>query len=88
MNKKIIAIIIELIPIISAPISYILVISPNNSKMAKLTILIAFFGFLFFFIGRKLNKDSRLVKVLGILDLLATLYVILLYTIVIFVFGL
>ena len=88
MNKKNIAIILEIIPIISAPISYILITSPYNSKIAKFLILTSFLGFVFFFIGRKLNKENKVVKVLGILDWLATLYVVLLYTIVIFIFGL
>ena len=48
----------------------------------------SFFGFVFFFIGRKLNKESKIVRILGIFDWLATFYVIALYTIVIFIFGL
>ena len=88
MKRKIITIILQLIPIVSAPISYILITSPYNSKITKITILFAFLGFVFFFIGRKLDKESKIVKVLGILDWLATLYVILLYIMVIFIFGL
>ena len=64
----------------------------NNSELLKhaitITMLLAFFGFIFFFVGKKLNKTDKIVQILGILDLLATLYVIVLYTIVIFSFGL
>ena len=64
----------------------------NNSELLKYAIIItmslAFFGFIFFFVGKKLNKTDKIVQILGILDWLATIYVIVLYTIVIFSFGL
>ena len=90
--KKTIAIILEVIPLFSAFISFMLIKLNNNSELLKhaitITMLLAFFGFIFFFVGKKLNKTDKIVQILGILDLLATLYVIVLYTIVIFSFGL
>lgn len=90
--KKTIAIILEVIPLFSAVMSFILIKLNNNSELLKyaimITMLLAFFGFIFFFVGKKLNKTDKIVQILGILDLLATLYVIVLYTIVIFSFGL
>ncbi len=90
--KKTIAIILEVIPLFSAVISFMLIKLNNNSELLKYAIMItmslAFFGFIFFFVGKKLNKTDKIVQILGILDWLATVYVIVLYTIVIFSFGL
>ena len=92
MMKKTIAIILEVIPLFSAVISFMLIKLNNNSELLKYAIMItmslAFFGFIFFFVGKKLNKTDKIVQILGILDWLATIYVIVLYTIVIFSFGL
>ena len=92
MMKKTIAIILEVIPLFSAVISFMLIKLNNNSELLKYAIMItmslAFFGFIFFFVGKKLNKTDKIVQILGILDWLATVYVIVLYTIVIFSFGL
>ena len=92
MMKKTIAIILEVIPLFSAVISFMLIKLNNNSELLKYAIIItmslAFFGFIFFFVGKKLNKTDKIVQILGILDWLATIYVIVLYTIVIFSFGL
>lgn len=92
MNKKNIAIILELIPIVSALISFVLFKLEYDSEiitsLIDITILLSFLGFIFFFIGRKLDKDDNTVKVLGILDWFATVYVIVFYTIAIFGFGL
>ena len=90
--KKLFAILLEMIPVISAPVSYLLIISKYDSDMIRtiitITMALAFFGFAFFFIGRKIAKEDRIVRFLGILDWLATLYVIAFYILVIFVFGL
>ena len=92
MNKRVIAIILESLPIVSAPLSYILVTSTKGSNFISWIISIAFFfaffGFVFFFIGRKLDKKDKTIKILGYFDLVATLYVIVFYTIAIFSFGL
>ena len=92
MNRKTIAILLELIPVISAAISYALVVSSSDAapvrRIISITFLLAFLGFVFFFIGRKLAKGDKTVRILGILDWLATLYVIAFYVIAIFSFGL
>lgn len=92
MNKKVMAIIAELIPIISAPLSYLLIISPYDAKPIRwiilITVIFSFFGFIFLFIGRALDKESKTVKILGILDCFSTLFIIALYIIAIFCFGL
>ena len=80
MNRKIIAVILEMIPVVSAPLAYILVVSSADSAFIKGVIAaafaFAFFGFVFFFIGRKLAGEDRTVRILGILDLVATIFVI------------
>ena len=90
--KKIIAIIAEIIPLVSAVVSYPLLVSSLDSKLVRLviaiTFLCAFLGFVFFFIGRGLAKDDKAVRILGIFDWLATIYVIAIYVIAIFIFGL
>lgn len=90
--KKIIAIILEIIPIVSAVISYPLLVSSLDSPVVRLiiavTFLCAFFGFVFFFIGRMLAKNDKAVRILGVFDLLATLYIVGIFIVAIFVFGL
>ncbi len=80
MNKKTIAIILEIIPIISAPITYLLIVFGPDSGLLRsiitVTMLLAFLGFVFFFIGRKLAKQDKAVRILGVFDILATLAVI------------
>ncbi len=92
MKKKFIAIILELIPILSAIISFILIVLNYDTDIVrytiKLTILLSFVGFIFFFIGRFIEKKDKLVKVLGLFDCFATLYIIIMYIIAIFSFGL
>ena len=41
----------------------------------------AFFGFVFFFVGRSMGKEDKTVKILGILDIFATISVIAIYII-------
>ena len=90
--KKIIAIILEIIPIVSAVISYPLLVSSLDSPVVRLiiavTFLCAFFGFVFFFIGRMLAKNDKAVRILGVFDWLATLYIVGIFIVAIFVFGL
>ena len=90
--KKKIAIILELIPIISCIISFILIYSrfdSNNLMFIKtIAMIISFFGFVFFIIGNILVKKDKLVLLLGILDIITTIFVIGFYIIVIFLFGL
>lgn len=92
MNKKTIAIIAEIIPIFSTLASFTLLLSAYDSELVRLAISItmplAFAGFIFFFAGRKLAKESKTARILGILDLLATVCVIGFYILAIFSFGL
>ncbi len=90
--RKTIAILLEILPVISAPIAYLLVISDYNSPLIRavigITFLMAFLGFVFFLIGRKLAKEDKAVRILGIFDCLATLFIVAIYVIAIFSFGL
>ena len=92
MNKKTIAIILEIIPILSSVISLVFILMPYDFKtlsfIIPITVLLAFFGFIFFFIGRKLCKENKIVKILGIFDFIATISIVALYIIAIFNFGL
>ena len=88
MNKKVVAMIVELIPIISVITSISILLSSLDSEpirwVVRITTLLSFFGFLFFVIGHKICKDSKLVLVFGILDLLSTLAIAGFYILVIF----
>ena len=92
MNKKIIAIIAELVPLVSAVTSYTLIVHGPNSLFIKrviaVTMLLAFLGFVFCIIGRKLAKEEKAVRVLGVFDCITPLLVIGFYIVAIFSFGL
>ena len=92
MKKKTIAIIIELIPIISIVLSISLILSSLNNNIIRgiinITTIISLAGFVFFIIGRKLEKENLIVKILGILDILSFLIMIVFYILAIFCFGL
>ena len=91
MNKKILAVALELIPIISAPLAIISIFSNIDSQIIRSLIgactLLALFGFVFFFIGRKIAKEEKIVRVLSILDILATVAIIVLYALVFIALG-
>ena len=92
MNKRTIAIVLEALPVISALLFFILLWSSVDTDLVraliKISMLIAFFGFVFFFVGRRLAKGDTAVRILGILDILATLSIIGFYGLAIFAFGL
>ena len=92
MNRKTAAVLMEIIPILSAAVSFPLILSAYDSaliqRVISITMLLAFLGFLFFIIGRKLAKEDKLVRILGVLDLLATVCVVVFYILAIFSFGL
>ena len=92
MDKKTIVITAKLIPVISAVLSYILILGPFNaawvSKVTGVTVILAFLGFVFFFIGRKTAGEDRVLKILGILDILSTVSIVVLYALAIISFGL
>ena len=82
MNRKMI-VTIKLIPVISVILSYMLILGPFHSDFARglsgVTVILAFLGFVFFFIGRSMAKEDKLIKILGILDILSTLAIVALY---------
>ena len=92
MRRKKIAVIAEIVPVISAAAAFLLLFSDWDSEPIRKTIwvtmLLAFLGFVFFFIGRILAKGDRAVRILGILDWLATVCVIGLYVLAVLSFGL
>jgi hypothetical protein len=57
-------------------------------RVISITMMLAFFGFLFFILGHKFAKEDKLVRILGVLDLLATVCVVGFYILAIFSFGL
>ena len=83
MDKKNIVITAKLIPVISAVLSYLLILGPFRaawiSKVTGVTVILAFLGVVFFFIGRRMAKENKAVKILGILDILSTVSMIALY---------
>ncbi|MBO4407162.1 MAG: hypothetical protein J5849_05625 [Clostridia bacterium] len=87
MKKKVAAIILEAIPLAAAPVFYPLIAAPCDSGLVRaviaVTMLLAFLGVGFFFLGRLLAKESKAVLILGILDCAATLYVVAFYVFVI-----
>ena len=92
MNKKIIALILELIPVVSAVVSFYLFTTSKDPALIRKTLLISFvlglLGLAFFFVGRRLAGDDKTVQLLGMLDLLASVYVIVFYLFAILSFGL
>lgn len=82
MEKKTILAIVKLIPVVSAALAYILIFSSVQAgTLTTIAVLLGFFGFVFFFIGRKSAREDRTLKILGWLDLLSTVAIIALYVI-------
>ena len=92
MSKKTMAIIAETIPLVSTIVFLISVFSSYDSPVMRIVTLIssvlAFFGFVFFFVGRILARGERIVTILGILDWFATLVIFQVYAMAILSFGL
>ncbi len=83
MNKKNILIFIKLIPVISAVLSFILIFSNAQAgTVTTISVILAFLGFVFFFIGRRSAREDKTLKILGVLDILATVSIIVMYAIV------
>ena len=91
-NRKKIALVLEALPVICVPLSYLLILNNADRSIVRgiigIATVIAFFGFVFFIIGRKLVREDKTILVLGILDILATLFILGIYVIAIFSFGL
>ncbi len=80
MDKRTVLTIVKLIPVVSAVLAYILILSSAQAgAITTVVTLLAFFGFVFFFIGRKAAKEDKTLKILGWLDLLSTAAIIVLY---------
>lgn len=92
MDRKTIVTIVKLIPVISVILSYMLILGPFHSELIKdisgVTVILAFLGFMFFFIGRRTAKEDKFVKILGILDILSTVLIVVLYALAIISVGL
>ena len=91
-NRKKIALALEALPVICAPLSYLLILNKADSSIVRgiigIATVIAFFEFVFFIIGRKLVREDKTILVLGILYILVTLFILGMYVIAIFSFGL
>lgn len=91
MNKKNLAVILEIIPLITLIATYVLVFANLDNDVVRAIILatvtISFFGFIFGIIGRKLSKGDKLVKVLSIFDFLCPVFIIGLYVLVFIAIG-
>ncbi|MBO4458671.1 MAG: hypothetical protein J5802_13220 [Butyrivibrio sp.] len=76
MNKRTTTIILKSIPIISAILAILIVSGPFSGNaidgLIGITFTLAGFGFVAFFIGRKMAKEDKLIRILGIGDLLST----------------
>ena len=88
LNKRTILTIVKLIPVVSAVLAYILILSSVQAgALTTAAVLLAFFGFVFFFIGRKEAKEDKTLKILGWLDLLSTVAIIVLYVLAMAAFA-
>lgn len=88
MDRRTILTIAKLIPVVSAVLAYILIFSSAQAGAITTAVtLLAFFGFAFFFIGRKQAKEDKTLRILGWLDLLSTAAIILLYVLAMAIFA-
>jgi len=91
MTKRTTAIIIELIPVLSV-ISALLLLkrdidSPFLRIITMIVFIFSFFGFAAFFTGRKLAREDKTVKILGVLDWIATAIIVGIYALAFFVMA-
>ncbi|MCR5273678.1 MAG: hypothetical protein K6E13_11970 [Lachnospiraceae bacterium] len=81
--KRTTAIIIESIPVVSAIAAILLINRDIDSSFLRvitlIVFLLAFLGFVAFFIGRKLAGEDKTVKILGILDWIASVIIVGIY---------
>ena len=89
MTKRTTAIIIELIPIISVIFALLLLKRDADSPFLRIittvVFILAFLGFAAFFIGRKLAKEEKVVRVLGVFDWMATAIIVGIYALAILI---
>ena len=91
MSRRTTAILIEAVPIVSLVICCVLMQLHKDSmsvrRIIAFTMLLALFGFVFFFPGRKLDREDRAVRILGILDWMTTIAVVIFYALVFIALG-
>lgn len=91
MTKRTTAIIIELIPIFSVIAALLLLKRDTDSPFLRtitaVAYIFAFFGFVAFFIGRKLLREDKTVKILGVMDWIATAIIVGTYVLAFFVMA-
>ena len=91
MKKRTKAIIIELIPIVSVISALLLLKRDTDSPFLRIitavAFIFAFVGFLAFFTGRKLAGEDKTVKILGVLDWIATAIIVGIYALGFFVMA-
>ena len=91
MTKRTKAIIIEFIPIVSVVSALLLLKRDTDSPFLRIitavAFIFAFVGFLAFFIGRKLAGEDKTVKILGVLDWIATAVIVGTYALAFFVMA-
>ncbi len=91
MTKRTTAIIIELIPILSVISALLLLKRDTDSPFLRIVtavaFLFAFFGFVAFFIGKRLARADKTVKILGVLDWTATAIIVGIYALAFFVMA-
>ena len=91
MTKRTTAILIELIPILSVISALLLLKRDTDSPFLRIVMAVsfifAFFGFAAFFIGRKLAREDKTVKILGVLDWTATAIIVGIYALAFFVMA-
>ena len=91
MTKRTTAILIELIPIISVISALLLLNRDTDSPFLRIVtavvFIFAFFGFAAFFLGRKLAREDKTVKILGVMDWTATAIIVGIYALAFFVMA-
>jgi len=89
--RKFIAIIIELIPVVAAVTTYLLIFLPLGNASVKqittVTMVITLLGFIFGIIGKKIESEDRTVRIFGILAWLSTISVFVFFAVVFYVLG-
>ena len=91
MTKRTTAIVLESIPIVSVISALLLLKRDTDSPLLRMitmvVFILAFFGFAAFFIGRKLEREDKTVKILGVLDWIATVVIVGIYALAFFVMA-
>ena len=91
MKKRTTAIIIEIVPILSAISALVLLKRDTDSPFLRtataVVFVLAFLGFAAFFVGHRLAKGDKLVRVLGVFDWMATACIVGVYVLAIIVIA-